>query len=105
MIARAVIKNAPILILDEPTASLDAQTEQQVLTNLKEWAAGRCIFLITHRLSTIRQADQVAYIRDGRLIETGHHDAMMADSHSAYRRFVNAETGATDALMAAGNGP
>ena len=105
VIARAVIKNAPILILDEPTASLDAQTEQQVLANLKEWAAGRCIFLITHRLSTIRQADQVVYIRDGRLIETGHHDAMMADEQSAYRRFVKAETGATAALMVAGDAP
>jgi ABC-type multidrug transport system fused ATPase/permease subunit len=64
VIARAVIKNAPILILDEPTAALDAQTEQQVLANLKEWAVavGRCIFMITHRLSTIRQGDQVAHI-------------------------------------------
>lgn len=100
VIARAVIKNAPILILDEPTASLDAETEQRVLDNLKAWATGRCIFLITHRLSTIRQADQVAYIRQGRLVETGHQDAMMADEQSAYRRFVNAETGATQALVA-----
>ena len=103
VIARAVMKNAPILILDEPTASLDAQTEQKVLANLKEWAVGRCIFLITHRLSTIRQADCVAYIRDGRLVEAGDHDAMMADERSAYRRFVKAETGATSALMVAGD--
>ncbi|MEE9254590.1 MAG: ABC transporter ATP-binding protein, partial [Pseudomonadales bacterium] len=105
VIARAVIKNPRILILDEPTASLDAQTEQMVLANLKEWAIGRCIFLITHRLSTIRQADQVAYIRDGWLVEKGHHDAMMASEQSAYRQFVEAAIGATVAATAAGGAP
>ncbi|MEE8245364.1 MAG: ABC transporter ATP-binding protein [Pseudomonadales bacterium] len=105
VIARAVIKNAPILILDEPTAALDAETEQQVLRNLKAWGRGRCIFLITHRLSTIRQSDQVAYLRNGRLLEIGHHDALMANAQSAYRQFVNVETGAVDALMVAGDAP
>ena len=92
VIARAVVKDAPILILDEPTAALDAETELAVLDNLKAWGRGRCIFLITHRLSTIRQADTVAYLRDGRLRETGTHDALMAEPDGAYRRFVSAET-------------
>ena len=92
VIARAVVKDAPILILDEPTAALDAETELRVLDNLKAWGRGRCIFLITHRLSTIRQADTVAYLRDGRLRETGTHDALMAEPDGAYRRFVSAET-------------
>ena len=92
VIARAVVKDAPILILDEPTAALDAETELAVLDNLKAWGRGRCIFLITHRLSTIRQADTVAYLRDGRLRETGTHDALMARPDGAYRRFVSAET-------------
>ena len=92
VIARAVVKDAPILILDEPTAALDAETELAVLGNLKAWGRGRCIFLITHRLSTIRQADTVAYLRDGRLRETGTHDALMARPDGAYRRFVSAET-------------
>ena len=92
VIARAVIKDAPILILDEPTAALDAETELRVLENLKAWGGERCIFLITHRLSTIRQADTVAYLRDGRLRETGTHDALIARPDGAYRRFVSAET-------------
>ena len=92
VIARAVIKDAPILILDEPTAALDAETESRVLDNLKTWGGDRCIFLITHRLSTIRQADTVAYLRDGRLQETGAHEALMAEPTGAYRQFVRAET-------------
>ena len=92
VIARAVIKNAPILILDEPTAALDAETELRVLDNLKSWGSGRCIFLITHRLSTIRRADTVAYLRDGRVREIGTHDALIARPDGAYRRFVSAET-------------
>ena len=103
VIARAVVKNAPILILDEPTAALDAETEQKVLANLKTWAVGRCILLITHRLSTIRQADQVVYLRDGRMLETGSHDAMMA-KEGAYKRFVALETGAGEALTITGEG-
>ena len=92
VIARAVIKDAPILILDEPTAALDAETESRVLDKLKTWGRDRCIFLITHRLSTIRQADTVAYLRDGRLQQIGAHDALMAQPTGAYRQFVNAET-------------
>ncbi|MYA16163.1 MAG: ATP-binding cassette domain-containing protein, partial [Gammaproteobacteria bacterium] len=53
-IARAVIRDTPILILDEPTASLDAETEHRVLANLGEWGADKIVLLITHRLSTIR---------------------------------------------------
>lgn len=92
VIARAVIKDAPILILDEPTAALDAETELRLLDNLKAWGSERCIFLITHRLSTIRSADTVAYSRDGRLGEIGTHDTLMARPDGAYRRFVTAET-------------
>ena len=67
-IARAILKNAPILVLDEPTASLDAETEHRLVRNLAEWGAGRCVFLVTHRLSTIRMADQIVYLdaRQGR---------------------------------------
>src|SRR5262249_22727296 len=53
-IARAVLKDAPIVLLDEPTASLDAATERRVLDNLQAWSAGRCVFLVTHRLSAAR---------------------------------------------------
>ena len=63
-IARAVVRDTPILVLDEPTAALDAATEHRVMQNLATWAcahdgeAGRAIFLITHRISTIRRAGQ-----------------------------------------------
>lgn len=92
VIARAVIKNAPILILDEPTAALDAATEQEVLANLKAWGKRRCMFLITHRLSTIREADQIVFLREGRMLGTGTHDALIAESDS-YRSFFEAELG------------
>jgi ABC-type multidrug transport system fused ATPase/permease subunit len=97
VIARAIIKNAPILILDEPTAALDAQTESRVLANLKAWGAERCVFLITHRLSTIRQADQVVYLRDGKVQALGKHDDLIAE-RGTYHAFVEAESGAFAAV-------
>ncbi|MCY3819325.1 MAG: ABC transporter ATP-binding protein [Gammaproteobacteria bacterium] len=91
-IARAIVRDTPILILDEPTASLDARTEQQVLANLADWGRGRVIFVITHRLSTIRNADQIALIDGGRIVERGAHDTLMAVPDGRYRAFVGAET-------------
>ena len=91
-IARAIVRNTPILILDEPTASLDAETEQELLTNLSDWGRNRVVFLITHRLSTIRNADQIAFLEEGRIGEAGSHDALMAIPDGRYRRFVAAET-------------
>ncbi|MBW2422468.1 MAG: ABC transporter ATP-binding protein, partial [Deltaproteobacteria bacterium] len=92
-IARAIIKDAPVLVLDEPTASLDAETELRLLRNLGEWGRGRAIFLITHRLSTIRQADRIVYLREGRVVEQGSHDELMRREDGAYRRFVELEQG------------
>jgi ABC-type multidrug transport system fused ATPase/permease subunit len=96
-IARAIIKDTPILILDEPTAALDAQTELKVLDNLATWGEGRVIFLITHRLSTIRKADQVAFIANGRLLEIDSHDGLMARDGGSYRRLVEGEEAAANA--------
>lgn len=90
-IARAILKDTPILILDEPTAALDAATELEVLQNLAEWGRGRAIFLITHRLSTIRQANQIAYLQNGTILETDSHEALMARADSPYRALVEAE--------------
>ena len=91
-IARAVVRNTPVLILDEPTASLDARTEQRVLDNLAQWGRGRVIFLITHRLSTIKNADRIALVEGGRIVEHGTHEELMADADGRYRAFVDAET-------------
>lgn len=91
-IARAVVRDTPVLVLDEPTASLDARTEQRVLANLAEWGRERVIFLITHRLSTIRNADRIALIEDGRIAEYGSHDELIDNVDGRYRAFVDAET-------------
>jgi len=90
-IARAILKNAPILVLDEPTASLDAETEHRLVRNLADWAVGRCVFLVTHRLSTIRMAEQIVYLDAGKVVESGTHDALMARPGGAYRALVESE--------------
>ena len=86
------MRDTPILILDEPTASLDAETERELLGNLAEWGADKVVFLITHRLSTIRNADQIAFLDEGRIVENGSHDELMARPNGRYRSFVEAET-------------
>ena len=93
-IARAILKDTPILILDEPTASLDAETEQRVLANLGEWGRTRAIFLITHRLSTIRRADRIVVLQDGGVCEVGSHDELIARADGVFRGLVEAEEGA-----------
>ena len=90
-IARAVVRNAPILILDEPTAALDAETEHRVLERLAAWGAGRVIFLITHRISTIQRADQIFYLDGGEILESGSHDELMQVEEGRYRHFVETE--------------
>ena len=99
-IARAVVRKAPILILDEPTAALDAATEHTVMSNLAQWVAGpdgdrRAIFLITHRISTIRRADNILYLDHGKIQESGTHDELMQIENGRYRAFVEAESSLT----------
>ena len=77
-IARAILKDAPILILDEPTSSLDTKTESSLLEALERLMVGRTTFIIAHRLSTIRHADKIAVIENGRLIEAGTHEELLA---------------------------
>ena len=91
VIARAILKDTPVLILDEPTASLDADTELRIMSNIKEWARDRTVFLVTHRLSTIRQAQKIVFLKDGIVADVGSHDELMEDPEGAYREFVEAE--------------
>ncbi len=77
-IARAILKNAPILILDEATSALDVETEAKIARALEELARGRTTLIIAHRLSTVRKADRIVVLKDGRIIETGSFDALVA---------------------------
>jgi ATP-binding cassette, subfamily C, bacterial CydCD len=84
-IARALLKNAPILIFDEPTANLDALTERQVLDTLFETMQGRTSLLITHRLLGLEHMDEILVMDRGRIVEHGSHDALLSQS-GLYRR-------------------
>jgi ATP-binding cassette subfamily B protein/subfamily B ATP-binding cassette protein MsbA len=76
-IARALVKDAPILILDEPTAALDARTEALLLGALERLMAGRTTFVIAHRLSTIRNADRIVVLDRGEIVEEGRHEDLL----------------------------
>jgi ABC-type multidrug transport system fused ATPase/permease subunit len=88
-IARALVRDAPVLILDEPTAALDAATERLLVAALHRASRDRIVIVIAHRLSTIRNADRIAFIEDGRIIEQGSHDELMRLTGGRYRRFVD----------------
>ena len=77
-IARALIRNAPILILDEPTAALDAESEQLVLHYLAQLMKGRTVIAIAHRLSTVRDADNIVVFKEGVVSEQGTHHELLA---------------------------
>jgi ATP-binding cassette subfamily B protein/subfamily B ATP-binding cassette protein MsbA len=70
-IARGILLDAPILILDEPTSSLDSETEALIMEGLDRLMADRTTFIIAHRLSTVRQADLILVLRDGQIVEQG----------------------------------
>jgi ATP-binding cassette subfamily B protein/subfamily B ATP-binding cassette protein MsbA len=91
-IARALLKDAPILILDEPTSALDAETEGVLLQALERLVAGRTTFVIAHRLSTTRLADRILVLQDGTVTETGTHDELLAQGH-LYARFHELQSG------------
>jgi ATP-binding cassette subfamily B protein len=76
-IARTVLRNPPVLILDEATSSLDTQTEAAVQAELERLAEGRTTITIAHRLSTVRDADQIVVLDEGRIVERGTHDELM----------------------------
>jgi len=90
-IARALLKDAPILILDEPTSALDAVTEGLIMEALRGLVRGRTTFVIAHRLTTIRQADRIVVLRDGAIVESGTHEELDALG-GVYTRYLSLQS-------------
>ncbi|MDH5397423.1 MAG: ABC transporter transmembrane domain-containing protein [Cyclobacteriaceae bacterium] len=88
-IARAILKDPAILILDEATSSLDAESEVYVQQALEELMKGRTTLIIAHRLSTIRGADNIIVLRDGRIVESGTHEELEQQERGLYRHLLN----------------
>jgi ABC-type multidrug transport system fused ATPase/permease subunit len=90
-VARAFLKDAPVLILDEPTSSIDSKTERVILDALDDLMVGRTSFIIAHRLSTVRHADQILVLEHGRIAERGTHDELRA-AGGIYEQLHEAQT-------------
>lgn len=94
-IARALMTNPRILILDEATSALDYESERAIQQNMKRIAAGRTVFVVAHRLSTVRQADRIITIERGRIVEDGHHDELIR-SNGRYAKLHYLQAGIHD---------
>lgn len=86
-LARAIIKNPPILILDDAFSSVDVETEERILEQLKGFMRGRTAVLISHRISTVMEADQIVYLKDGRIVERGSHEELLTLRGHYYRLY------------------
>jgi ABC-type multidrug transport system fused ATPase/permease subunit len=95
-IARAILKGAPILILDEATSHLDAESERLVQEALATLMGGRTSLVIAHRLATIRRADRIVFVSQGQILEVGTHGELLAHP-TAYRRFYELQFGEASA--------
>ena len=93
-VARAFLKNAPILILDEPTSAIDSKTEAVILDSLERLMTGRTTFVVAHRLSTLRNVDLILVLDRGRIVERGTHEELLANG-ALYRQLYDAQTGVT----------
>jgi ABC-type cobalamin/Fe3+-siderophores transport system ATPase subunit len=90
-IARAFLRDAPILILDEPTSAIDSRTESVILDALDELMVGRTTFTIAHRLSTVRHADLILVVNRGEIVEQGTHEELL-EQHGLYRELYDVQS-------------
>jgi ABC-type multidrug transport system fused ATPase/permease subunit len=93
-VARAFLKDAPILLLDEPTSSIDSRTESVILDALDRLMDGRTTFMVAHRLSTIRNADQILVLNHGRIAESGTHEELL-EQQGLYLQLYEMQAGKT----------
>ncbi|MEO8225588.1 MAG: ATP-binding cassette domain-containing protein, partial [Gammaproteobacteria bacterium] len=100
-IARALLKNAPILVLDEATSNLDVETEREVNAAIRELQAGRTTLTIAHRLSTVQNADRILVLEQGRVVEQGRHAELLAKG-GVYARIFELQLDEVDALLDTG---
>ena len=84
-IARAILRNAPVIVLDEATASVDVQTEKKIQRAIKNIAGKRTIIAIAHRLSTIRDADLILVVQEGNIVESGTHEQLLLKQGIYYK--------------------
>ena len=94
IIARALLKNAPILILDEATSSVDTRTEVLIQRAMVALRSQRTSFVIAHRLSTIRDANVILVMEDGRIVEQGSHEELLASRGAYFRLYQSQFSGA-----------
>lgn len=94
LIARAVYRDTPLILLDEATSSLDAPTERKIVENLKSYGEGRTMVIAAHRLSTITHADLILLMDSGRIVESGTHTSLLSLS-GRYSDFVKGQINQT----------
>ena len=87
-IARAAVADPPVLVLDEATSSIDTRTEHLIEKGMDELMRGRTVFVIAHRLSTVRNADAIMVLEKGEIIERGNHDSLIAEKGRYYSLYT-----------------
>ena len=89
LIARAVYKDPPFLFFDEATNALDANNEKVIMENLESFFSGRTVIVVAHRLSTVKNADQIIVLENGKLVEQGTHTSLVAQKGAYYELVRN----------------